>query len=84
MASTAKVATSRAMVDKYLALSTPPGPASFWFGLGAMVRSVGKVVDEAGRMLQADTGHEEKRASPSLARAARRAPLARARWREEE
>lgn len=57
--------TTRAMAAKYLEMSKPPGPASFWFGLGAVIRSVGKAVDEAGRSLQMEAGHDEKRASRS-------------------
>lgn len=54
--------TTRAMAAKYLEMCKPPGPASFWFGIGAVVRSVGKAVDEAGRSLQMGSGHDEKRA----------------------
>ncbi|KAG8463595.1 hypothetical protein KFE25_003868 [Diacronema lutheri] len=48
------------MAAKYLEMSKPPGPAAFWFGLGAAIRSVGKAVDEAGRLMQMETGHDEK------------------------
>ena len=69
--------TTRAMAAKYLEMSKPPGPPAFWFGLGAAIRSVGKAVDEAGRLMQMETGHDEKRAARPQPRACERerAPL---------
>ncbi|KAJ1625033.1 trimeric LpxA-like protein [Pavlovales sp. CCMP2436] len=60
MATTVRITTNRALVAKLEELSRPPGPASFWYGLGAMFRTVGKGIDEAGRLVQMESAYNEK------------------------
>lgn len=58
---------SRAMTAKFLELSKPPGSPKLWFGLGAVIRSVGDVVDNVGRMIMMGSGHDEKLPIPCTA-----------------
>mmetsp|Transcript_21026 Transcript_21026/g.56593 ORF Transcript_21026/g.56593 Transcript_21026/m.56593 type:complete len:283 (-) Transcript_21026:550-1398(-) len=60
---------SRAAHSKILELSKPPGPPSFWFGVGAVFRQVGKIIDEAGRSVQSgvDAVYDEKLPVPCTA-----------------